>query len=328
MIEEKNQAHDPDVRVNADGYAGAIPRVSIGMPVYNGEVYLRQALDSLIGQSYTDFELVISDNGSTDATECICREYADEDERIRYYREAVNNFNRVFELSRGEYFKWAAADDICAAMFLERTVDSLDNDETIVCCHARTMHIDQSGKHLNHLPDPTNETIGPRKRRLDASSHRVDRRFVDVLLSSGWSARSAGLIRSEALRQTSLIRPYYGWEKVLMAELSMMGRFHDLPDFLFFQRVHAAASSNLRSAAEQRQFVDPSTAKQRNFPRLRLLQGHFLVIWRYPLSLSTKILCLAGIGRYLLQISKWQNIFLSLGRGTGVSGDRSEEAGS
>jgi glycosyltransferase involved in cell wall biosynthesis len=309
MIEEKNQAHDPDVRVNADGYAGAIPRVSIGMPVYNGEVYLRQALDSLIGQSYTDFELVISDNGSTDATECICREYADEDERIRYYREAVNrgvswNFNRVFELSRGEYFKWAAADDICAAMFLERTVDSLDNDETIVCCHAR------------------------RKRRLDASSHRVDRRFVDVLLSSGWSARSAGLIRSEALRQTSLIRPYYGWEKVLMAELSMMGRFRDLPDVLFFQRVHAAASSNLRSAAEQRQFVDPSTAKQRNFPRLRLLQGHFLVIWRYPLSLSTKILCLAGIGRYLLQISKWQNIFLSLGRGTGVSGDRSEEAGS
>lgn len=95
---------------------GSKPLVSIGMPVYNGEKYIRQALDSLLAQDYTNFELIISDNASTDKTQEICHEYAMRDSRIRYYRNQQNmgivwNFNRVFELSTGEYFMWAADDD-------------------------------------------------------------------------------------------------------------------------------------------------------------------------------------------------------------------------
>ena len=93
-----------------------IPQVSIGMPVFNGEKFIREALDSLLAQNFTDFELIISDNASTDSTEAICREYEARDDRIRYVRQAENmgpvaNFRYVLDEAVGEYFMWAAADD-------------------------------------------------------------------------------------------------------------------------------------------------------------------------------------------------------------------------
>lgn len=98
--------------------------VSVGMPVYNGERTLRAAVQALLGQTFSDFELVISDNCSTDATESICLEFAARDSRIRYIRQPENrgadaNFRAVFEQARGKYFMWAAADDNRSADFLE-----------------------------------------------------------------------------------------------------------------------------------------------------------------------------------------------------------------
>ena len=92
--------------------SGQGPRVSLGMPIHNAERYLEEALESLLGQSFDDFELVISDNASTDKTGDICRAYAAKDERIKYVcmRQnygLIDNFNNVFRLSTGEYFKWA-----------------------------------------------------------------------------------------------------------------------------------------------------------------------------------------------------------------------------
>jgi len=109
------------------------PKVSIGMPVYNGEPYIREALDSLLAQTFTDFELIISDNASTDNTESICREYAAKDPRIRYIRQpenrgAIANFKFVLDQARGEYFMWAAHDDRWDSMFIELTSHTLDND--------------------------------------------------------------------------------------------------------------------------------------------------------------------------------------------------------
>src|ERR1035438_9843576 len=100
-----------------------VPRVSIGLPVYNGENYLDPALNSILRQDYSDLELIISDNASTDATGNICREYAAKDPRIRYYRNETNigasaNFNCLVKLARGEYFKWAAHDDVHLQGFL------------------------------------------------------------------------------------------------------------------------------------------------------------------------------------------------------------------
>src|SRR5262245_45018612 len=105
--------------------ANATPRVSIGLPIFNGEKYVAQAFDSILAQTYADFELIISDNASTDQTEAICQAYANRDRRIRYYRNnrnlgAAANYNRVFDLSTGVYFKWAAHDDIVLPTFVTK----------------------------------------------------------------------------------------------------------------------------------------------------------------------------------------------------------------
>ena len=109
-----------------------LPRVSIGMPVYNGAQYIREALDSLLGQTFTDFELIISDNASTDDTQAICEEYAARDNRITYSRQSANigaaaNFQFVLDKAKAEIFMWAAHDDLWAGDYLERAVPLLDD---------------------------------------------------------------------------------------------------------------------------------------------------------------------------------------------------------
>ena len=128
----------------------SVPRVTIGLPVYNGENYLAEAIESLLSQTFTDFELVICDNGSTDRTEQVCRAFAARDARIRYYRESQNrglawNFSRTFELARGRYFKWQAHDDLCGPTLLERSVEALDRDPALVLACARRTIIDHDG---------------------------------------------------------------------------------------------------------------------------------------------------------------------------------------
>ncbi len=113
-----------------------IPRVSIGMPVYNGEKFIRDALDSLLAQTFSDFELIISDNASTDDTEAICRDYAAKDVRIRYVRQAENlgaaaNFKFVLDEAVGEYFMWAAHDDRRSTIAIERMLEVFNADENV-----------------------------------------------------------------------------------------------------------------------------------------------------------------------------------------------------
>ena len=129
------------------------PRVSVGIPVYNGERYLEVAIVSVLNQTYQDFELIISDNASSDHTREICMEYAKQDPRIRYYRNDKNlgaapNYNRVFQLSDAEYFKWADYDDLIAPDFLSKCIRILDQNPSVVLCYPRAMIIDENGKHL------------------------------------------------------------------------------------------------------------------------------------------------------------------------------------
>ena len=116
------------------------PMVSIGVPVYNGERYLRRTLDSLTAQTYTDLEIVISDNASTDGTAAIAREFVSRDARVRYVRNdtnigAIPNFLRVLELSSGKYFTWTAADDARPQDAIERCVDALEATPGTVMAH-------------------------------------------------------------------------------------------------------------------------------------------------------------------------------------------------
>ena len=313
-------------------------RVSIGMPVYNGANYLRLALDSLRQQTYEEFEIVISDNASTDETESICRSYADQDSRIRYYRQdenigAVVNFNRVFELSHGDYFKWAAHDDVCAPTFLERCVEILDQNPDVAWCHTKSDMIDSNGDSWVHqLPDDAEELeqLADGNRwwrgfpRQFFDSDCPARRYAGVLLGTNWCVDSYGLIRRDALMKTRLLEPLYGAEKVLMGELAIQGKYAASPEMLFAQRIHSAASSSLDSEAAQNAYVLHQTKKPFFSTRFALLKSHLAAVRHAELSWLNRMKCYFVVLRYIMQMNKWGRVMRSmlLRKGAGGGGRR------
>lgn len=135
-----------------------VPTVSIGLPVYNREKFITQAIEALLAQTFTDFELIISDNASTDRTEAICRDYAARDARIRYIRQPVNlgllgNFNYVKQEAKGKYFMWTASDDLCEPQFVEALVSQLEHDPSLALVMADLKYVSVQGEWIttNHL---------------------------------------------------------------------------------------------------------------------------------------------------------------------------------
>lgn len=209
------------------------PRVSIGLPVFNGERFLSDAIGSILAQTYTDFELIISDNASTDRTEAICRDYAASDSRIRYDRTdhnvgAAANFNRTFLLASGEYFKWAAHDDMLAPEYLERCVAALDAHPNAVLCQTLVGQIGERGELLAIF-----ESGAP-----NADSPRPSARFGGSILADHHAFDVFGVIRAEALAKTPLHLPYAGSDKVLLAELALGRPFTYVREPLFIHRDH------------------------------------------------------------------------------------------
>lgn len=214
------------------------PRVSIAIPVYNGGDLFRETLDSFLCQTYTDFELLISDNASTDHTGEISREFAAKDPRVRYFRNERNvglgpNHNIIFERARGKYFKWAPADDLCAPSYLERCVEVLDRDPTVVIAYPKTRFINFDRVPLD-IEDPGWHLM----------SDSAAERFRYALRPRGyWANVIVGLIRREALARTQLMPSYPGGDFRLIAELSLQGKFYEVPEYLFFRRLHERSSS-------------------------------------------------------------------------------------
>lgn len=268
------------------------PKVSLGLPVYNGEEFVAQAIESVLAQTFTDFELVISDNGSTDRTRQICESYAARDSRISYFYSKENlgaapNFNRVFELSSGEYFKWVAHDDIIAPDFLARCVDVLERDRSVVLCFTDVVVIDEEGRQVDDYDITLNTAVsdpGERFRSLVIDWHMC----FDVF----------GLIRSEALRQTPVMGSYGHGDGVLLARLGLMGKFHKIPEILFFSRRHSKQSMRVYGYAVDEggndyhayaAWFDPSHAGKLIFPQWRILAEYYKTIWQPNLRWNVKV---------------------------------------
>ncbi|NRB08622.1 MAG: glycosyltransferase [Richelia sp.] len=214
------------------------PKVSIGLPVYNGENFIREAIDSILAQTFTDFELVISDNASTDNTEAICREYITKDSRIKYYKNKTNlggapNYNRTVELSNGEYFKWAAHDDVITPDFLSKCVDILDSNPDVVLCHSLVSYIDENSNF-----------IGNYNVNLHTYSSRIQVRFHE-LLAKHLCYPIFGLIRSSALKVTPPQGGYGAADAIFLLRLAMRGKFYEIPEYLFFSRSHPQQSLSI-----------------------------------------------------------------------------------
>jgi glycosyltransferase involved in cell wall biosynthesis len=210
------------------------PLVSIGIPVYNAQRYLREALDSLVAQDYEAIELIISDNASTDETPAICREYAARDPRIRYERAEQNqgaiwNFHRVFELARGQYFMWAAFDDLREPSYVRRCVEALEEHREAVLCCTNVRFIDEAGRVTE--PDPRMRLTHP------VGKTRADR--VRALAGANFWVDFYGLIRREALLTTRLAQPIWGFDVLLLLELCLRGDVVVVPEALFSYRIFA-----------------------------------------------------------------------------------------
>lgn len=275
------------------------PRLSIGLPVYNGERFLRFALDSILTQTYRDFELIISDNASTDETKQICQEYASRDSRIRYVRNMENigataNFNKVFKMGRGELFKWAAADDTISPTFLEKCIEVLDSDPGIILSYSKVDRIDSSG-----------EIEGTYDYPMRVSAPTPVTRFSDLILVNHFCVAVFGVVRREVLAQTPLIVSYVGSDRVLLAELGLRGRLYEIPEYLFHRRDHPQTSGRAFDMYKRLAWFDPKHKRKINLVYWRMGTEYLKAIQRVPLPRAEKKACYQAVSRWFIQRRPW-----------------------
>jgi glycosyltransferase involved in cell wall biosynthesis len=288
---------------------GARPKVSIGIPVYNGGPFFAECLESVARQTFEDLEVVISDNASTDETADVARSFTQRDPRFSYVRfdenrGAAANWNRVVELARGTYFKWLAADDLIEPTYIERCVAVLDQEPDVVLVTPRVRLIDSTGRPLRKAAGtdryvaPHGETkLAPRAPVTGLASRSAVRRFRSVVLfvtDSGLAAYDMSLIRLDALRSTLLVEPYVGAEKILLAQLSLVGRFVLVPEVLYSWRIHADHMGS-KSPAEATRGLDPTWTGR--FPMMgpRQILGYLRAIRIADVDPITKLGCLAVV---------------------------------
>ena len=301
-------------------------RVSVGLPVYNGEQYIRESIECILAQTYTDLELILVDNASTDSTRHICEEYVKRDRRVRYFRQERNvglarNSNRAFELATGEYFKWTTHDDLHGPDFLARCVEVLDRDPSVVLCCTAGALIDGEGKQIEILEDAEGAYVrdpnGARIpfRRMDpprnlSSADPVDR-FRDILLHTAWCLEIFGVMRSDALRKTQLQSGYIGTDKRVLAQMSLLGRFAEVPGVrLFYRQYPAQAQRYVASAASKDVYVGGAVTWRSYVPRLNNFLGFWGSVSWAPLTLSQRIRCYLAVLSWAVQFSRWPAMLL------------------
>jgi glycosyltransferase involved in cell wall biosynthesis len=270
----------------------AAPRLSIGLPIYNGETFLAESLEALLGQSYADFELIISDNASTDNSADICRRYAKQDSRIRYVRQPRNigmvpNHNFVLGQATSELFKWASDDDLYARDLLRRCVDALDENPQVVLAHSVSAMIDKAGA-----------VTGVFEYRTAVADSRPPERFRSMLFD-GWDDYTYGVVRTKALRQIPVHNSYHFADRILNTAIALQGPFHVVPECLYFRREHPGRPAlTVRSRCA---LMDPRRSSRLRHPLARLyaeyIWGYVAAIRRAPLSPDDRRECY----RYLAQ---------------------------
>jgi len=284
------------------------PRVTIGVPVFNAERFLAETIDSLLNQKFGDFEIVLSDNGSTDRTAEICRDYAATDKRVAYRRHERNvgmvaNFNQLAHSARGPYFRWAAADDLNDPDFLGSCVDVLDGDKRVVLVASRTKFIDANGEELSFDADrgifttDHGEIIRPLDPHPEFASPHAHRRFRAVILhltSNLLASHVYGLVRTDALRRTNLFESYLGGEKVMLGRLALQGRFHELPQRYFSRRFHPDHFGRQSPRATAKLMAADKT-KRIIFPEGQQILGYARAINGARLGRRQLLFCYAAI---------------------------------
>lgn len=275
------------------------PSVSMGLPVYNGSPHLKEAIESLLAQTFGDFEIVISDNASNDDTQDVCEYYARRDRRVRYHRNAeniglINNFNRVFDLAETPYFKWVAHDDLHEPRYLECCFPPIRDDPSISVSHCETALVDTAGTplpyeaDLNCCIDAANDCRWLLDRADCATGASAARRFRDVLAYQIMCSPVYGLMPRHLLKQTDLQQTFFSSDKLLLAHMALMGRFRIAPEILFKKRMHAGMTSVMKGAS-QKTHIDPASGSRSL--RSQKLSGYLDILKRSKLSPGQRVAC-------------------------------------
>ena len=275
------------------------PLVSVGMPVYNGEGYIAQSVESILSQTFQDIELIISDNASTDATEQICRVYVAKDPRVRYYRSDQNrgaswNHNRVVALARGEYFKWQCHDDYCDSTFLEKCLPVVRCDPSVVLCYPQFVRVDDQGKRL-----------GTKSSRVLGGGEPHER-FRSLIYRRDSCEEIYGVTRTAVIRKTALLGPYSNSDDTFLAELILHGQFREVPEPLFSYRIHPAQSTSAYPDRSRRMvWFNTSAVSRFSLPFLRLFAGYLSLVWRSPLRWREKVRCYSSLIGWFWYFKYW-----------------------
>lgn len=271
------------------------PEISVAMPVYNGAQWLPAAFDSILNQTFTDFEVVICDNASKDASEQVCRDFASQDTRIRYIRNpknigVANNYNKAFSESKGRFVKWATTNDYIEPTMLERCLEVLNARPDVVLCYAKTRLFDPKTNYQQDYEDD-----------LNLQQQSAAERFRKFFQNSRLNNIMNGVIRSDALRRTRLYQNYIGADVNMIAELSLYGKFYEIPEYLFYRRMDPESATKLKSMEQIWRYYDPEGKKRMVFQNWKYYLGLLGPALKAPIPLREK----QQVAMHVLQRAIW-----------------------
>jgi len=277
----------------------------MGLPVYNGENFVAGAIQCAQAQTFPNWELIICDNSSTDRTVALCREFAEQDSRIRVYQNARNmgvcfNFDKVFRLSCGKYFKWISHDDLFAPQFIERCIQELEKDERVVLAFPKFSYVDAHGRVLRRQASELS-VLGP------TAESRIEQFMALAAQSTDFLWLQYGLIRRDVLEQSGSMGWYAGSDHIMLFRIALHGCIKQIEEELFSRREHLEASTCKRGSTvrERAKFAYADDNRRLVLPWCRMLKEHLVCVLSSPIPSWGRLRCTAAVLKRFLTAWKF-----------------------
>lgn len=222
------------------------PRVSVGIPVYNGEKFIRKKLESMLAQTFINFELIISDNASTDSTPKICEEYSKKDKRIRYIRQKMHrgaywNYEFVLKEAKYEYFLWTAVDEVLLPNFLEKNINVLESNKNVSCSISR---IKMYGEFTDYLTPSQNDSFLTKlEKKIKTNFSHMDsyaatgpyeKRVKTYLKTIRHNQIFYGVYRTNQLRDCIVHESFLGMDAAITLNILKYGELYVVDEILMY----------------------------------------------------------------------------------------------